>query len=309
MKRRDFLITSGMASAGIMLPGGIRKLTEASSAALPALAIATGSAGSDPAAITRASVEALGGMGRFVKKGERVVVKPNMAWDRTPEFAANTNPEVVAEVVKMCIEAGAGSVRVFDRPVNDPRRSYEQSGIKAACEAAGAEVVHMDGRRFKKVTIPGGTALKHWKFYTEALEADALINVPIAKHHGLAGLTMGMKNWMGVIGNRRSMIHQKLHHALVDISRVIKPRLTVLDAMRILLANGPQGGSLSDVKAMYTVIAGPDQVSVDSLGATLFGMKASDLDYLRNAEAAGLGTTDLDSLNIARIVVNGKAQA
>ncbi len=296
MKRRDFLITTGIAGASALVPRGMGALAEA--ATTPDLAVAKGP---DPARITRAAVEALGGMGRFVKKGELVIVKPNMAWDRTPEFASNSNPFVVAEVVKMCMEAGAGRVRVFDRPVNDPRRSYRQSGIMEAAQAQGAEVVQMDQRRYKKVTIPGGIALKHWKFYSEVLEADALINVPVAKHHGLAGLTMGMKNWMGVIGGRRSLIHQKIDNSIVDLSRVIKPRLTVLDAVRILVANGPQRGSLDDVKRMDTVVAGPDQVAVDSFGATLFGMKASDLGYLRVAASEGMGVTDLNALKIKRV--------
>ncbi|MCK4911555.1 MAG: DUF362 domain-containing protein [Thermodesulfovibrionales bacterium] len=298
MKRRDFIISTGVAGAGMLIPGALGALASTAAEGPADLAVATGS---DPAKITRAAVEALGGMDLFVNKGESVVVKPNMAWDRTPEYAANSNPLVVAEVVRMCLEAGAAQVRVFDRTVNDPRRCYEQSGIRAAAEAAGASVVHIDRRRFKKVQIPGGTVLKTWEFYSEALEADALINVPIAKHHGLAKLTMGMKNLMGVIGNRRSVIHQKLDSALVDISRVIRPRLTVLDAVRILTANGPQGGSLDDVKRLDTVVAGADQVSVDSLGATLFGMKGSDLGYVREAEAAGLGTADLSRLNIVRV--------
>ncbi len=298
MKRRDFIISTGVAGAGMLVPGALGALASTAAEGAPDLAIATGD---DPAKTTRAAVEALGGMDLFVNKGEKVVVKPNMAWDRTPEYAANSNPAVVAEVVKMCLESGASQVLVFDRSVNDPRRCYEQSGIRAAAEAAGAKVVHIDGRRFRKVSIPGATVLKTWEFYSEVLDADALINVPIAKHHGLARLTMGMKNWMGVIGKRRSVIHQKLDAALVDISRVIRPRLTVLDAVRILTANGPQGGSLGDVKRLDTVVAGTDQVSVDSFGASLFGLKGSDLGYVREAEAAGLGTADLSALNIVRI--------
>ena len=298
MKRRDFIISTSVAGAGMLVPGVLGAFQGPPGKGAPDLAVASGD---NPAHITRAAVEALGGMGLFVNKGDIVVVKPNMAWDRTPEYAANSNPLVVAEVVRMCLEAGAAQVRVFDRTVNDSRRAYIQSGIQKACEEAGAKVAHIDRRRFKKVRIPGGTVLKTWEFYSEALEADALINVPIAKHHSLAGLTMGMKNWMGVIGKRRSIIHQKLDSALVDIARVIKPRLTVLDAVRILTANGPQGGSLSDVKRLDTVIAGADQVSVDSYGATLFGMKGTQLGYIREAVKAGLGRADIDALNILHI--------
>jgi uncharacterized protein (DUF362 family) len=298
LKRRDFIKAAGLAGASLATP---LKLTKIAEAAAPVdIAVASGG---DPAKITRAAIEALGGMGRFIREGEQVVVKPNMAWDRTPEYAANSNPLVVAEVVRMCLEAGASRVRVFDRPVNDPRRAYIQSGIQEACEAAGGEVVHIDRRRFKKISIPGGRALKSWDFYSDVINADALVNVPIAKHHSLAGLTMGIKNWMGIIGRRRNIIHQKLNTALVDITRVIRPRLTVIDAVRILTANGPQGGSLEDVKQMDTVIAGPDQVSVDSYGATLFGMKGEDLGYIRESVEAGLGVADLDLLKIKKVRV------
>jgi uncharacterized protein (DUF362 family) len=302
MKRRDFLRLAGAAGAGVLVPSGLVPLAGAADGGKPGLAVARGAS---PAKIARAAVDALGGMARFIKKGETVVVKPNMAWDRRPEYAANTNPEVVAEVVRMCLEAGAKRVKVFDRPVNDPRRCYVQSGIKEAALAAGAEVPFMDGRRYKKTRIPGGKAITRWPLYTEVLEADALINVPVAKHHGLGGLTMAMKNWMGVMGGRRNMIHQRLDESLADLARVIRPRLTVLDAVRILTANGPQGGSLEDVKRLDTIIAGVDQVAVDSYGATLFGMKGSDLGYIREAVREGLGVGDLSKVQTIEVSLQG----
>jgi uncharacterized protein (DUF362 family) len=254
-----------------------------------------------PSEITKAAINAIGGMKRFVSRGDIVVVKPNIGWDRLPEQAANTNPEVVATVVKLCYEAGAKKVKVFDRPCNDPRRCYKQSGIADAVTAVGAEVSYIDDRKFKDVKISNGTAIKSWPLYTELLEADKIINVPIAKHHGLSKLTMAMKNWMGMMGGSRNKIHQRIDESLVDLATVIKPTLTILDAVRILTANGPQGGNIEDVKKLNTVIAGIDQVAIDSYGATLFGMKGSDLGYVRIADKAGLGRMDLSKLKIKKI--------
>jgi uncharacterized protein (DUF362 family) len=173
-------------------------------------------------------------------------------------------------------------VKVFDRPVNDPRRCYVQSGIAPAVKALGAEADYMDERKFRDMELKGG-ALKSWPLYSDIFEADKVINIPIAKHHGLAKLTMSMKNWMGVMGGERGRIHQKIGESLADICLVIKPTLTVLDAVRILTENGPQGGNLKDVKRLDTVIVGRDQVAIDSYGATLFGMKGSDLSFVRRA--------------------------
>lgn len=298
MDRRRFLQLSLAAGAGAIIPHGVESLaTLAEAAAYPDIVAATGAS---PAAITKAAIEALGGIRRFVSRGDIVIVKPNIAWDRLPEQAATTNPEVVAEVVRLCFEAGAKKVRVFDRPVNDPRRCYVQSGISKALAPLGADLFHADDRKFRDKQI-NGAALKSWPLYTEIFEADKIINVPIAKHHGLAKITMSMKNWMGVMGGARNQIHQRLDESLADLGLVIKPTLTILDAVRILVANGPQGGSLSDVRKLDTVIAGIDQVAIDSYGATLFGMKGGDLGYVRTAARMGLGNMDLSRVSIRKI--------
>ena len=300
MNRRDFIKLTAIAGIGLSIPKNFDSfIAPAEAAEKIDLAVAHGVS---PSKITRAAIDAMGGMKKFVSKGDIVVVKPNIAWDRTPEQAGNTNPEVVGVVVQMCYEAGAKKVKVFDRPVNDPRRCYVQSGIADAAKAAGADVSYIDERKFKEMDIKG-EALKSWPLYTEVFEADKVINIPIAKHHGLAKLTMSMKNWMGVMGGSRRTIHQRLDESLVDLSMAIKPTLTVLDAVRILTANGPQGGNLSDVKKMDTVIAGVDQVAVDSFGATLFGMKGSDLEYVKIADKMGLGKMDISKLNVKRINV------
>jgi uncharacterized protein (DUF362 family) len=298
--RRTFIKLAALTGAGLSLPNGLNAIAGVvETATRPDLVVAHGAS---PEKIVMAALDAMGGIKRFISRGDIVVIKPNIAWDRTPEQAGNTNPEVVAAVVKLCFEAGAKKVKVFDRPVNDPRRCYVQSGIVSAAKAVGADVDYMDERKFKDMDIRG-VALKSWPLYTDVFEADKVINIPIAKHHSLAKLTMSMKNWMGVMGGSRRQIHQKLDESLVDLSMKIKPTLTILDAVRILTANGPQGGSLADVKKLDTIIVGVDPVAIDSYGATLFGMKGSDLGYVTIGHKLGLGQMDLNKLRIKKIQV------
>jgi uncharacterized protein (DUF362 family) len=300
MNRRAFLKTAVMTGAALTVPIGLDPILAGLFAAEKNdLAVASGT---PPARITRAAIDALGGMKRFVSRGDVVVVKPNIGWDRTPEYAANTNPEVVAAVVRLCLEAGAKRVKVFDHPVSDPRRTYKQSGIGDAATAAGAAVVFMDDRKFREMQI-NGHSLKSWPLYTEVFEADKVINIPIAKTHGLSKLTLGMKNWMGVMGGWRGRIHQRVDESIVDLAMFIKPVLTILDAVRILTANGPQGGSLADVRHLNMVVAGTDAVAVDAFGATLFGMKPAELGCVRIGHQLGLGRMDLQKMNIKRISV------
>jgi uncharacterized protein (DUF362 family) len=300
MNRRDFLKSAAITGAALALPTALDPiLTRLGAAEKTDLAVARGT---PPAGITRAAVDALGGMKRFVSRGDVVVVKPNIGWDRTPEYAANTNPEVVAALVGLCLEAGAKTVKVFDHPVTDARRTYKQSGIADAAAAAGASVTFIDDRKFKDMRI-NGRSLKSWPLYTEVFDADKVINVPIAKTHGISGLTLGMKNWMGVMGGWRGRIHQRVDESIVDLAMFIKPALTILDAVRILTANGPQGGNLADVRRLNMVIAGTDAVAVDAYGATLFGMKPAELGCVRIGHELGLGSMDLGGIKIRRITV------
>ncbi|MFH1081584.1 MAG: DUF362 domain-containing protein [Pseudomonadota bacterium] len=300
MNRRDFLKSAVITGAALTVPIGLDPILAALVAAEKTdLAVASGT---PPAKITRAAIDALGGMKRFVSQGDVVVVKPNIGWDRTPEYAANTNPEVVATVVGLCLEAGAKRVKVFDHPVSDPRRTYKQSGIADAAAAAGAAVSFVDDRKFRDMQI-NGHSLKSWPLYTEVFEADKVINVPIAKTHGLSKLTLGMKNWMGVMGGSRGRIHQRVDESIVDLAMFIKPALTILDAVRILTDNGPQGGSLADVRQLDMVIAGTDAVTVDAFGATLFGMKPAELGCVRIGHQRRLGSMDLERMKIKRITV------
>ena len=302
MERRKFLKCAAITGCSLLLDGGLNTLLSSTKVSEKADLIVARGAGKSPSAITKAAIDAMGGIKKFISKGDVVVIKPNMSWDRLPEQAANTNPEVVATVVKLCFEAGAKKVKLFDRSVSDPRRCYKQSGITDAVSSLGAEVTYIDERRFKDISIKG-QVLKSWPLYQDLFEADKIINIPIAKHHSLARLTMAMKNWMGVMGGSRGRIHQKIGESLADIALVIKPTLTVLDAIRILTANGPQGGDLDDVKKIDMVIVGIDQVAIDSYGATLFGIKGSDLSYVRVAASAGIGSMDLSKLKIKTLNV------
>ena len=300
MDRREFLKLIALAGAGLSIPDRVNTFADAAEISTrPDLVVARGAS---PETIVKAAIDAMGGVKKFIARGDVVVIKPNIGWDRTPEQAGCTNPDVVAAVVQLCLEAGAKKVKVFDRPVNDPRRCYVQSGIASAARAAGAEVDYVDERKFKDTAINGET-LKSWPLYTDIFEADKVINIPIAKHHGLSKLTLSMKNWMGMMGGPRNQIHQKLDGSLVDLALKIRPTLTILDAIRILTANGPQGGNLADVKRLNTLIVGVDQVAIDSYGATLFGMKGSDLGWVKLGHARGVGMMDLSKLKIKKIQV------
>ncbi|WP_020676018.1 DUF362 domain-containing protein [Geopsychrobacter electrodiphilus] len=252
--------------------------------------------GEDIPQLVRQTVAALGGMERFVKPGETVVVKPNIGWDRGVDLAANTHPLVVKTVVSLCLEAGAKKVQLFDRTCNDPRRCYVSSGIQQAISdlnSIQAELVYMDRRAYKELEISQGKAINRWSFYLPALEADRLINLPIAKHHSISTLTLGMKNLMGVIGGNRGMLHSKIAEALADINTVIHSDLTLIDATRILVANGPQGGRLEDVEVRNTLIASPQVVTADAFASTLFGYQPDQIETIVAGYRRGLGEIDL----------------
>ena len=302
MDRRRFLKVAAITGFGLAAGDRLNGLIPFADASDKYDLIVAQGSGKSPSVITKAAIDSMGGIRKFISKGDVVVIKPNIGWDRLPEQAANTNPEVVATMVKLCFEAGAKKVKIFDNTVNDPRRCYKQSGISDAAGVLGAEVSYIDERRFRDIPIKG-QVLQSWPLYQDLFEADKIINVPIAKHHGLAKLTMAMKNWMGVMGGQRGRIHQKIGESLADLCLVIKPTLTVLDAIRILTANGPQGGSLKDVKRLDTIIVGIDQVAIDSYGATLFGLKGSDLSYVKSGAAAGTGRMDLSQLRIKKLNV------
>ena len=296
MKRRDFIRNLAVGGAALRFGPSLLAAPASSGAAEPVLAAVEGES---PALITKEAVSALGGMSRFVSKGDRVVIKPNIGWDRTPEMAACTNPEVVKTLVELVREAGARSVTVIDNTTNQAKRCYVRSGIMDAAKEAGASVPYVDEARVKKMAL-GGEWLTQWGIVQDVVEADKIINVPIAKHHSLCRLTMGMKNWLGAVGGARNQLHQKLDQAMVDLAAFFKPSLTVLDAYRILVRNGPQGGRVSDTRLVKTVVASTDPVAADAMGATFFDIKPQELLYLRLARERGLGQFELEKLRIEK---------
>ncbi len=258
--------------------------------------------GGEPESLVRQAIMALGGMEKFVPVGSNVIVKPNICVAyHTYEYAATTNPWVVGTLVRMCFEAGAASVKVMDSPFGGTQqKAYEISGIKEQVEAAGGMMATMSPYNYVRTQIPAAKILKYTDVYEDILNADVLINVPIAKQHGSSWLSLGMKNLMGVIQNR-DVLHFSLSQSIADLNALIKPQLTVVDAVRILTANGPTGGNLADVRKTDTIIASRDIVAADSFAASLFGLKPENLAYVVIGTSMGLGRSDLENLNIRSI--------
>ncbi len=258
--------------------------------------------GPDINKIVQAVIKSLGGIERFVKKGNDVIIKPNICVAyHTYEYAATTNPEVIGELVRLCLEAGARRVRVMDQPFGGTaEQAYERSGIARAVKDAGGIMEIMSNIKFRETAIPEGHDIKKWPVYTDALAADVLINVPIAKHHSLGRLTLGMKNLMGLIQNRNDF-HFNLGQRIADLASLLRPDLTLVDAVRILTNHGPSGGNLDDVKLMNTVIASHDIIAADAYAATLFGLTGLDIPAVRAGVELGLGTTNLDEVRVEKI--------
>ncbi len=254
----------------------------------------------DPAALVRKAIDAMGGMKRFVARGDVVVVKPNIGWDRTPLQAANTNPLVVAEVVRLALDAGAKRVVVTDASCNEPNRCFTRSGIWKAAHDAGADVRLPEAHHFRNMRLRG-ELLDEWPVLATLVETDKLINVPVAKHHNLARYTGAMKNWYGSLGGRRNRLHQKIDLSIADLATFLQPTLTVIDATRVLVRNGPQGGDLADTKETRTVIASIDQVAADARACTLIGETPEAIVYLALAEARGIGTTKWEHLRTREV--------
>lgn len=309
--RRDFIVQSTV--AGTTVWGAERLLTQESEAAgsdaTMAIAKWNGEGTPDDAELKRIAVEltekavaGIGGMKRFVSQGDVVWVKPNMGWDRTPDLAANTNPDVVATLVRLCLAAGAKTVKVGDNPCDLAEKCYRASGIADAAREAGAEIVFLDRRRFRETQI-GGKRMKSVPLYPEIMECDLILNVPVIKHHGQANATMCMKNYMGVMEERR-LVHQDIPACLVELTRFFKPRVCVLDGIRILKNHGPKGGDPNDVELKTAVAAGTDIVALDAWGAELMGVKPSSIGSIVAGDKAGLGTMDYRSLNPREIMIS-----
>jgi len=250
--------------------------------------------GGSPQQMLQLCLEKLGGLNRFIQPGDRVVLKPNVGFASPPELGATTSPEVVAAVARLCRAQGATEVWVVDNPINDPSRCMVISGVAAAAEQNGATVVYPRPSAFRDVEQPANEVLKRWTFFYAPFErATKVIGIPTAKHHSLAGVTLGMKNWYGLLGGRRNRLHQDINMSVADLATLVRPTLIILDATRVLFRNGPTGGSPSDVRHDGILAVATDPVALDSYGATLVGADPSTLRFLIEAERRGLGTTNL----------------
>jgi uncharacterized protein (DUF362 family) len=261
--------------------------------------------GSDRIKTVDKAIELLGGIERFVKPGETVAIKPNVAFATPAMLCATTNPELVAEVVRLCYNKGkAKKVIVTDNPINDPASCFTLSGIGKAASETGAEVVLPKANLFKVTTLPEGRLIKNWPILFEPFsKIDRLIGIAPLKNHHRAGASMTMKNWYGLLGGRRNIFHQDINTIIAELAMMVRPTLVILDGTEVMITNGPTGGSISDLRRANTLIASTDCVAADSYGCGLLDMKVSDLPYLAKAEKAGAGTADYESLKPLRAEV------
>ena len=260
--------------------------------------------GGEPDAMFDEAIKALGGMSKFVKKGQKVVLKPNIGWDVVPERAGNTNPLLVNRIIKHCFDAGAKDVYVFDHTCDNWNRCYSNSGIESAVKDAKGKIVSGASESYyQDVTVKQGKKLKKAKVHELILESDVFINVPILKHHSSADLTIGMKNLMGIVWDRGYWHSNNLHQCISDFASFRKPDLTVVDAYYVMKKNGPRGVSKDDVLTMKSLIISADIVAADAAAAKLFGSDPNKIDYIRIADEMKIGTMDLDKLSIYRKIM------
>lgn len=305
MRRRDFFrkgLSAGVAASATIAFGNLDKLF-AIPPRFPMLpydlvAVRNG----EPEAMFDKAIESLGGMGAFVKKDQKVVVKPNIGWDVSPERAGNTNPALIKRIVEHCFTAGAKEVFVFDNTCDDWNKCYKTSGIEEAAKAAGAKVVPGNAESYyHEVDIIKGIKLKKAKVHELILESDVFINVPVLKHHSSADLSIAMKNLMGVVWDRMYWHRNNLHQCIADYATHRKPDLNVIDGYRVMMKNGPRGVSVNDVVSYKTLILSADIVAADAAATKVFGSEPEDIGYIVKAAELGVGTYNLDSLNINRI--------
>lgn len=310
MKRRDFLKTSALASAALSLNfEGLQAALANNQVTVEKAPDLVAVMGGEPEQMLDKALEAMGGIGKYVRQGQSVVIKPNIGWDRTPELAGNTNPELVSALVKRCLAAGAKKVTVFDHTCDNWQKCYDRSGIADAVKAAGGVIVPAnDEVYYKEVSIPKGVNLKKAKIHEALLEADVWLNVPILKNHGGAKMTISMKNYMGIVWDRGFFHKNDLQQCIADICTWEKrPVLNIVDAYRVLRQNGPQGKSAADVSVLKTLIVSPDIVAIDTAAVRFFNqvekMDIAAVGHLSKGEEHKLGSTNLDKITIKRIKI------
>jgi uncharacterized protein (DUF362 family) len=318
MKRRDFLLRctkAGMTIAAAaslsywlydpMGPGSLSH--EDRSVTLPDFSMqGLGSkmsivTGRDRVKTINLALKSLGGIETFIKKGDRVLIKVNAAFATPPMVSATTNPQLLAEVTRLCFKAGAASVVVTDNPINDPQSCFTLTGLTQAAESGGATVVLPRDNLFDSTTLTNGKLIKNWPLlYGPFQDITKLIGMAPVKDHQRSGASMTMKNWYGLLGGKRNVFHQDIHGIIKELAIMVKPTLVILDGTTAMMTNGPTGGSLSDLKPTNTMIVSTDQVAADAFGATLLGKIVSELPYISMTEASGVGTADYESLNPVR---------
>lgn len=303
MKRKEFLLKSIGAGLFIGSSATLKNFSsamaeEGKTAAYDLVAVR----GGEPESMFDRGIAVLGGIQNYVKKGQTVVVKPNIAWDRPPEMGANTHPGLVARIVSHCLEAGARRVYVFDHTCDEWRAAYQNSGIEKAARDAGAEVVPGNAERnYHPIAIPKGRSLKEAKEHELLLESDIFINVPILKHHGGASITVAMKNLMGNVWDRRFYHRNNLHQCITDYTTYRVPDLNIVDGYRVMMRNGPRGVSTEDVVKMKSLVISEDIVAADAASSLLFGIKPEEVGHIRLGQEMGVGTMNLENLHINRL--------
>jgi uncharacterized protein (DUF362 family) len=264
-------------------------------------AVAQGEAVTVPA-LTRKTFEAAGGIQRFVSRSDVVVIKPNISWARRPELAATTHPEVLQTVIELCQEAGAKKVRIADNTIHDARRCFAITGAGRVAKQTGADLIYPRSSLMRDMNLRGHR-LEVWPVFTPLVEADTLINLPVAKHHSLSRLTLGMKNWIGGVDGSRWSLHQDINQTIVDLAQYFQPTVTLIDAVRIMTRNGPSGGSTADVEVKNTLILSNDPVAADAGAARLFDRRPEEIGFIRLAQKQGLGTADFQQLEYRKVAV------
>jgi uncharacterized protein (DUF362 family) len=305
MERREFLKKSlalGLGAGVLFLPKGLRGGVARAMAdeAQPDLVALKGST---PEAMFDRGIAALGGIGRFVKPGQTVAIKPNISWDVPEDAAANTSPALVARVIKHCLDAGAKRVVVLDHSIEYWESSRENSGIGAAVKASGGIYAPSESEGYYQKTELSGSVLKATQVHEALLECDSFISIPVLKHHGGAGVSIAMKNLMGCIWNRREYHSKGLQACIADFLHVRKPDLSIVDANRVITRHGPRGGSPDDIVEMNSLIISHDIVAADAASARLLGREPAEIGHIRLAAEAGFGQIDLTKLKIERLVL------
>jgi len=252
--------------------------------------------------LTRKVFEAAGGIKRFVSRGDVVVIKPNISWARHPRFAATTHPEVLSAVIELCQEAGAKRVRIADNTIHDARRCFAITGAGKVAKETGADLIYPRSSLMRNMKLRGNR-LDVWPVFIPLVEADKVINLPVAKHHSLSTLTLGMKNWIGAVDGSRWSLHQDINQSIVDLAQFFQPAVTLIDAIRIMIKNGPSGGSTDYVAIKNTLILSDDPVAADARASMLFGLKPERIGFIHLAQKGGLGTYDFSKLENKRVVM------